>query len=52
MARKLFLLFEFLLDLAHFLSDAVVGAHRKTLAHELGTKNKEQHSSGHVCEAF
>jgi hypothetical protein len=51
-ARKLFLLLEFLLDLAHFLSDAVVGAHCKTLAHELGTKNKEQYSSGHVCEAF
>jgi hypothetical protein len=51
-ARKLFLLFEFLLDLAHFLSDAIIWAHCETLAHQLDTKNKEQDSSGHVRKAF
>jgi hypothetical protein len=49
---KLFLLFEFLLDLSHLLAHTVVWAHGKTLSYKLDTEYEEESGGREVGEAF
>jgi hypothetical protein len=49
---KLFLLFEFLLDLGHLLAHTVVWAHGKTLSYKLDTEYEEESGGREVGEAF
>jgi hypothetical protein len=48
----LLLFLEFLLDLAHLLSNTVVWTHGKALSQQLDTKDEEENGSSQVCETL
>jgi hypothetical protein len=49
---KLFLLLEFLFDFGHFLTHAIIWAHRQALSYEFDPEYKEQSGGGEMGEAF